>query len=245
MILSKYAVGKDHSFPDGPSSLCPNEERSISFLAGLDWLVKEIWPVIREEQKNPPQKEGSCPIAKILKREIPDYPDDINKMVSESKSRSQSFNFLSKYKTGASNVVADVLSRRYTLLSVLEARVFGFSCLKELYKEDPDFAPILLRCANGSSGHYSMQEGFLFKQNKLCIPKSPIRELLVKEVHGGAIAGHFGINKRVDILQEHFDWPKLAGDVHAVISRCSTCQRANFTKGCTHHCLYLISLGKL
>lgn len=38
------------------------------------------------------------------------------------------------------------------------------------------------------------------------------------------LAGHFGINKTIDILKEHFYWP--GGDVHDVISRCVTCHQA-------------------
>ncbi|XP_074278613.1 uncharacterized protein LOC141602205 [Silene latifolia] len=52
----------------------------------------------------------------------------------------QSFTFSSKYKTGASNVVADALSRRHTLLIELDARMLGFEHIKELYKSDPEFA---------------------------------------------------------------------------------------------------------
>jgi len=48
----------------------------------------------------------------------------------------------------------------------------------------------------------------------------------VKEVHGGGLASHFGINKTIDLLKGHFFWPKIGGDVHKVISKCSICQRA-------------------
>ncbi|XP_071713160.1 uncharacterized mitochondrial protein AtMg00860-like [Rutidosis leptorrhynchoides] len=34
--------------------------------------------------------------------------------------------------------------------------------------------------------------------------KSSIKELLVKEAHRGGLAGHFGINKILKILNEHF-----------------------------------------
>jgi len=36
-------------------------------------------------------------------------------------------------------VVIDVLSRRYALLSTLEAKIVGFYTIQALYKEDEDF----------------------------------------------------------------------------------------------------------
>ena len=65
------------------------------------------------------------------------------------------------------------------------------------------------------------------RATKLCIPKGLIRKLLVKEVHGGGLAGHFGINKTIDMLNEHFFCPKMGGDIHEVIFKCSICQKAN------------------
>jgi len=66
----------------------------------------------------------------------------------------------------------------------------------------------------------------LFKGNKLYIPKGPIRKLLVKKVHRCGLAGHFGINKTIDMVKEHFYWPRIGGDVHEVISKRSLCQKA-------------------
>jgi len=51
---------------------------------------------------------------------------------------------------------------------------------------------------------YVIEGGFLFKGNKLCVPACPLRELLVREAHGGSLARHFGLNKTLDILREHF-----------------------------------------
>lgn len=66
----------------------------------------------------------------------------------------------------------------------------------------------------------------MFKENRLCIPRHAIRELLVREAHGGGLAGHFGITKTLEILKEHFHWPKMLGDVQKVISKCVTCHMA-------------------
>ncbi|XP_074283320.1 uncharacterized protein LOC141607870 [Silene latifolia] len=75
----------------------------------------------------------------------------------------QSFTFSSKYKTGASNVVADALSRRHTLLIELYARMLGFEHIKELYKSDPEFAKEIIE----PTGLYTVQDGYLFKGNRL------------------------------------------------------------------------------
>jgi len=72
----------------------------------------------------------------------------------------------------------DALSRRYTLLSVLEVKVLGFPIIHDLYKEDLDFKPILGGDLKGSP--YTIQEGYLFRNNKLSIPRDPMRDLFVR-----------------------------------------------------------------
>jgi len=78
-------------------------------------------------------------------------------------------------------------------------------------------------------GEYILQDGFLFKGNRLCLPKHSIRELLVREAHGGGLAGHFGLAKTLEILKEHFYWPKMLGSVQNVVSKCVTCHVAKST----------------
>ncbi|XP_074299028.1 uncharacterized protein LOC141630038 [Silene latifolia] len=131
--------------------------------------------------------------------------------------------------TGSSNIVADALSRRHSLLIELDARILGFEHIKELYKSDPEFSKEII----DPTGLYTVQDGYLFKGNRLCIPNGSIRELLVREAHGGAIAGHFGVNKTSDILSEHFYWPRMNKDVQEIVAKCVVCQKAKstFTKG--------------
>ena len=45
------------------------------------------------------------------------------------------------------------------------------------------------------------------------VPASSLRELLVREAHGGGLMGHFGVVKTLDILYEHFYLPKMKRDV--------------------------------
>ena len=50
-------------------------------------------------------------------------------------------------------------------------------------------------CDKCAFSDFYRNEGFLFKKDKLCVPISSIRELLVRETHEGGLMGHFGVQK--------------------------------------------------
>jgi hypothetical protein len=71
-----------------------------------------------------------------------------------------------------------------------------------------------------------VNEGFVFRANRVCIPVGSVRLLLMQEAHGGGLMGHFGAKKMEDVLASHFFWPKMRRDVERFVSRCTTCQKA-------------------
>ena len=91
----------------------------------------------------------------------------------------ETFPYVIRYKQGKENVVADALSRRYALLSTLDAKLLGFEYIKELYAEDHEFCEEYRACEKIASGKFFKLDGFLFRENKLCVPNCSIRELLV------------------------------------------------------------------
>ena len=42
--------------------------------------------------------------------------------------------------------------------------------------------------------------GFLFRENKLCVPNCSLSDLLLRESHSGGLMGHFGVAKTLVIL---------------------------------------------
>jgi hypothetical protein len=92
---------------------------------------------------------------------------------------------------------------------------------------DADSKDVLLHCKDGKVWNkFIINDGFVFRANKLCIPTSFVRLLLLQEAHGGGLMGHFGAKKTKDVLAGHFFWQKMRRDVEQFFARCTTCQKA-------------------
>jgi hypothetical protein len=63
----------------------------------------------------------------------------------------ETFPYIIKHKKGKDNVMADALSRRYTMLSQLDHNFFGLESLKELYAIDFDFKDAYKNCREGKT----------------------------------------------------------------------------------------------
>ena len=130
----------------------------------------------------------------------------------------ESFPYVIKYKKGKENVVADALSRKTNLLTRLEINVVGLDEIKDLYPSDSFFGPIFKKCSpNRGFEYFYLHKGFLFKANKLCIPESSLRLLILKESHSGVLMGHFGRDKTYDMLSTHYFWPRMNRDVERLV----------------------------
>ena len=113
------------------------------------------------------------------------------------------------------------------MLSQLDYRIFGLETIKGQFANDADFKDVLLHCKEGRSwNNFVINDVFVFRANRLCIPVGSVRLLLLQEAHGGGLMGHFGVKKTEDILATHFFWPRMRHDVERYVSRCTTCQKA-------------------
>jgi hypothetical protein len=92
----------------------------------------------------------------------------------------KTFPYIIKHKKGKENVIVDALSRRYTMLSQLDHKIFGLVSIKELYAMDVDFKDAYENYREGRTWNkYVLQDGLLYRANKLCVPASSVSLLFL------------------------------------------------------------------
>jgi hypothetical protein len=121
-----------------------------------------------------------------------------------------------KYKTGSTNHVTDCFSRPLVaaLTMVLHSCKHETSRSPQLYERDPEFATTYhMLGTNIVVTNFHLQDGFLCQ---ICVPSSE-RVKLILEYHYIRVAGHFGIENIVELLQQHLYWCKIQQDVRKYI----------------------------
>jgi hypothetical protein len=137
----------------------------------------------------------------------------------------QQFHLNIKYKKGSTNHTVDYLSQPLVvvLTTVLNSHGHGMFGLPQLYNSDFDFAATYQTLsADKLVLDFHLQDGLLCHPSHLCVPSSKCAKL-IWEVHYSWVAGHFGVDKTVAVLQKHFYWLKLRQDVRKYIGSCIAC----------------------
>ncbi|KAL6564858.1 hypothetical protein OROMI_016308 [Orobanche minor] len=183
-------------------------------------VMKSIWPVIPEEQKNPSTCEGTCPVARILKPVMPEYPDHIIKMVSKLSpveigqyfnvisllSSQGQMNYLHRNNGGRVQVEEAVLSGKYVMICCfyvpISREFFASKYLQslvttcsDLYKKKNDFEMVVVAKMNNVANDEVIFNHFLsgFPSSCLVVPfkDSFRRDFICKYLD---LPGRFGIN---------------------------------------------------
>lgn len=109
----------------------------------------------------------------------------------------QQFTFVIKHTSGASNRVADALRRRQALLAILHVSVTGFSSFEDLYPSYAFFSRLFDEAKSGVSSEYTFHDGFLFRNDRLCVPEFSLRLQLISEIHN---EGHVGRDRTLHLV---------------------------------------------
>ena len=75
----------------------------------------------------------------------------------------QEYTFVLRHKSGNYNQVANVLSRRVSLLNSVSVEMDVFHSIPNMYSNDEDFGHIWKICKSGQQGDYILQNGFLLR----------------------------------------------------------------------------------
>ncbi|GJY93892.1 RNA-directed DNA polymerase [Tanacetum coccineum] len=136
------------------------------------------------------------------------------------------------------NEVADALSRKTTLLVTISNEVVGFDSIKGLYVIDEDFRNTWMELETKKHrGEFLVLNGYLFKNNRLCIPKTSRRNQLIKVVYVGGLNARLGRDKTIASVKSQFYWPQLKRNVRAFVKKCVVYQEG---KGKAQNtCLYM------
>lgn len=105
----------------------------------------------------------------------------------------------------------------------MHTSVIGFSSLAELYPTDPFFARILHDIQAGIASNFTLDDGFLFKYLRICVPECSLRLQIISELHK---KGHVGRDRTLQLVSHSYFWPTLRRDVERFVAWCRVCQQA-------------------
>ena len=114
------------------------------------------------------------------------------------------------------------------MLTTMHNHVNGFDDVRDLYPDDPDFRSVWESCLSRGGTHkdFVIHDKYLFIGEACCIPRCSLREAILKEVHGGGLAGHFGQDKMYALAQTNFYWPNMWRELMKLVNGCNTCRRS-------------------
>ncbi|GBG60083.1 hypothetical protein CBR_g414 [Chara braunii] len=159
--------------------------------------------------------------------------DTVNTTIARWMAFIDQFDFFPDHIPGKSNF-ADALSRRLdhwtAVYSTFEIEDDLQDSFIRGYQADPEFRDKYANCfsPNPAPSHYQIQEGYLLVHSRgkdlLCVPQdSHLRKQLLGEFHDAPATEHFGVNRTIGRLREHFWRPCFLDDVTRYCEPCEVC----------------------
>ena len=113
--------------------------------------------------------------------------------------------------------------------SLPEPEVEDLQTWKRAYQEDPRLRTVLQKLHQGQQcgGQFLTLAGLLAvkqgDQQKLFVPQS-LWQQIMKENHDVPLVGYMGMRRTLELVDRHFQWRGLRGDVLQYVKTCPTYQ---------------------
>ena len=112
-------------------------------------------------------------------------------------------------------------------MRTLSLEIIGFETLTKLYADGDDFKKVWATYVlKQPYDDFYIHDGFLIKSGQLCLPRTSLREKVIRDLYVGGLVGHLGRDKTIESVKDRCYWPKLRRDVITIVSRCYVCQIA-------------------
>ena len=199
----------------------------------LEWLavvaaVTRVWPWMLEGRPF-----TICSDHKALERKLHKSVHDppLNDRQARWIESLAPFSYTFQWIKGESNPVADALSRNpatccavtvvHSLLAGLRKRI------KYLAKDDPEYQGLVQQAKDHVNDMHNWHGLIVDGQGRIMVPADDeIRTLIISEAHDSPMAGHFGMDRTIELVQRQWNWKGLRADVRAYVRSCLLCQRA-------------------
>jgi hypothetical protein len=138
------------------------------------------------------------------------------------------FNFTVEYRSGATNIVADALSRHDNeegeLLAISAPRFDFIERLRHAQATDPALVAVHDELRAGTrTAPWTITDGMVALEGRLYIPPaSPLLQEILAVVHDD---GHEGVHRTLHRLRRDFHFPSMRRVVQDFVKACATCQR--------------------
>ena len=138
-----------------------------------------------------------------------------------------------QYKTGATNVIADALSRapspEASLLVLSVPQLDFLSDIKQSFDSNSEFQRLAQAIRDNPNDHpdYTLGHGLILFKGRIWLNQdNPFLHSVITEHHSTPLGGHLGVTKTTHRLESSFFWSGLKQDVKQFIKQCVTCQQS-------------------